>query len=409
MSIYVRYLLGVTLIASSLFVLPPLAKANNDICLMDSPTGRKTKPMLDCKYMEPFPGAGGKMVRTDDNKNWLFKATRYRVSDQMDYNNTVAYYSAMKRQSFVNEKSLYRRHIYNAKTGAYELPKVYAGVRVNAGTTTVTPIDAWNVCRYVQNNSDKDILVPFRTEEEWANFRSEAPASFNGQVVLYPCALPCSGECEANGFFYGPTSMEPDAGDVGLDEGSQLNYFPTELPYYPAGFLWPADAYDGVVNRHTFNYQCKYRTVENRKCVQEGTKDSFNKCTDPAADNKCCLKYTSQCVDRTARWTEVWQLDRPRAGEATLNPDGTRSNGWTWPSAGDPPYNSHSYKVHKLSTSRPAVCGTGLDLIQIKGGECLVPPPDPNAAPDADPKPKKKGGSSGRPGPHVGGGGHCRF
>ena len=410
MSNRIRFMLGVTLVACSFYVAPPQAIAADEICLMDSPGGRKTKPMADCKYMEPFPGAGGQLVQTADHRNWLFKATRYRISDQMDYDSTVAYYNTMIQSGSKDEKAIYRRHIFNVATGKYELPQVYAAVRVNAGTTTVTPIDAWGICRYVQNNTNQDILVPFRTEIEWKNFREQAQVAYKGQLVLSPCSLPCPGECEDHGFFFGPTSMVEEDGDKGLDEGSKYNYFPTELPYYPTGALWPADQYDGVINRHTFNYQCKYRIATPLKCVQNGVVDSAGKCVDPVADKNCCLKYTSQCVDKTATWREVWQLERPRAGEAGLpDANGNRANGWTWPTAGVPPYYSHSFKVNNLSTPRPAECGTGLDLMMIDG-LCTTPPPDPNAVTDPDPKEKKKKPDSGTPSPHTPpGGGSCKL
>ena len=62
---------------------------------------------------------------------------------------------------------------------------VDTGFRVIAGGALMK-IDAWGVCRNVDNNLAQDIFVPTKTSLEWSEFRTHYPAG----VTLSVC-----GEC----------------------------------------------------------------------------------------------------------------------------------------------------------------------------------------------------------------------
>lgn len=57
------------------------------------------------------------------------------------------------------------------------------------------PIEAWNVCRWVDNatfptGSKESIFVPFRSAQEWKQFRDAAPTLLGGKEGLVHCAVP---------------------------------------------------------------------------------------------------------------------------------------------------------------------------------------------------------------------------
>ena len=88
---------------------------------------------------------------------------------------------------------------------------VATGFRVIAGGA-IMKIDAWGVCRNVENNLAHDIFVPTKTSLEWSEFRIHYPAGvvlrvcavaeckfFRDCWALYPWCDPYSMDCE-NGY-----------------------------------------------------------------------------------------------------------------------------------------------------------------------------------------------------------------
>lgn len=61
----------------------------------------------------------------------------------------------------------------------------YCGAR-SIGTA-LSPIDAWSVCRWVDNSSTNAYFVPFKTSNEWIHFLDGAPEP---SITVTPCALP---------------------------------------------------------------------------------------------------------------------------------------------------------------------------------------------------------------------------
>ena len=368
------------------------AFADEAICLADAvEQDRRSPGMQNCALTEPFPGNGGRIV------DGVFRASRYRTGDQNEHDKI--------------SQDIEGRGVYNYATKTHNNIVPYVGVRLNAGRHTVTPIDVHGRCRYVYNNSTSDIFIPFKTKNEWYAFTDVAEENYKnngGGVQLKRCALPCKGGCD---FLFGPTSVDFDAGDKGLDAGSKEKSFSTELPYAPEGTVWPVsrDPNGKALNEHTFKYQCKYTVKKELPCAKKGERDAIGKCVEakgtPGA-KECCYDEASQCVKLTRNWSETWRLDRVVAGPSQ---DGTgqsdRHNGWRWE---NPPEGAKLYFHSKrvAGESRPAVCGTGLDLVQI-GNDCSEPPP--SAVTDDDPKPKKKKKKGGGDDGGDGGTGACGF
>jgi hypothetical protein len=66
---------------------------------------------------------------------------------------------------------------------------LFCGVRSDSSplpASSVAPIMAYNVCRWVDNNSGQSIFVPFRTQSEWQQFLANKPP----QVTATTCAVP---------------------------------------------------------------------------------------------------------------------------------------------------------------------------------------------------------------------------
>ena len=67
----------------------------------------------------------------------------------------------------------------------------YCGAKSDA-PSAVAPIEAWDICRWVDNTSPSAIFVPFRTSLEWTAFIKAAPTLLGGNNNVNPvgCALP---------------------------------------------------------------------------------------------------------------------------------------------------------------------------------------------------------------------------
>lgn len=68
----------------------------------------------------------------------------------------------------------------------------FCGAKADA-STAVIPIEAWSVCRWVDNSDSSSLFIPFKTAQEWQDFRNAAPTLLNGHVNLVHCAVPYSG------------------------------------------------------------------------------------------------------------------------------------------------------------------------------------------------------------------------
>jgi len=67
----------------------------------------------------------------------------------------------------------------------------YCGAKSDTPSAAV-PIEAWNVCRWIDNTSPSAIFVPFKSSKEWSAFLSAAPNLLGGHNAINPvgCALP---------------------------------------------------------------------------------------------------------------------------------------------------------------------------------------------------------------------------
>ena len=67
----------------------------------------------------------------------------------------------------------------------------YCGVKSNT-PSAVAPIEAWNICRWVDNASPSAFFVPLKSSKEWTAFLNAAPHLLGGSNTINPvgCALP---------------------------------------------------------------------------------------------------------------------------------------------------------------------------------------------------------------------------
>ena len=72
----------------------------------------------------------------------------------------------------------------------------YDAARSDTLKAAETPIDVWNVCRYVDNGTTTSIFVPFRSSEEWIAFKTHAEENYahdadgNPLLTLVHCSRP---------------------------------------------------------------------------------------------------------------------------------------------------------------------------------------------------------------------------
>lgn len=95
--------------------------------------------------------------------------------------------------------------------------------------TAILPVEAWNVCRWVDNSSGQAIFVPFKTSQEWKQFRDAAPGLLSGAVSLVHCAVPYSD----NGAPSSMTVMPPFAGCTTINVNTPNVYGRTGTSLYP--------------------------------------------------------------------------------------------------------------------------------------------------------------------------------
>ena len=63
----------------------------------------------------------------------------------------------------------------------------YCGARSDAGSSAIIPINAWGICRWIDNGNSNPLFVPFRTAKEWQMFLAAA-SDIRAQAVH--CAQP---------------------------------------------------------------------------------------------------------------------------------------------------------------------------------------------------------------------------
>ncbi len=71
----------------------------------------------------------------------------------------------------------------------------YCGANSNSNGpyAAVAPIEAWNVCRWVDNiSTGKEVFVPFKTSQEWNTFLTNVPTFPSGSIGISHCAVPYS-------------------------------------------------------------------------------------------------------------------------------------------------------------------------------------------------------------------------
>ncbi len=348
-----------------------------EICILD---GNGSSNDLHPCLKEAFPGDGGTLSSSAEDPHYPnyehFKASRWRVSGFDD----------VVKMSRVPDAALQDNGgLYNFATSTYFRPTFFrsghpaaamAGVRVNAGVTAVTPIDAFGMCRYIRNLSPNNIFVPLRTYTEWKAFLDNLPEN----VYADRCSLPCPGDCS---YYYGPTSARFDLGDEndGDPVGSSSNYFSMELPYAREGTTWPSSGSDGILNVHTFKYKCYDMEVVVNKdlCLKKEKRLNAS-----GLEEEYCAKYATQCVKNWHSWQEVWKVNPLTAG-ASQDGDSSglsvRTNkGWIFPS----PLTSRI-----SGGTRPEACETDAEHDYIESGnECksdgtpkIKPPSTPSATP----------------------------
>ena len=102
----------------------------------------------------------------------------------------------------------------------------YQAVRSDWGTPLV-PVDVWNMCRYISNNSPGSglsIFVPFKGHKEWQNFVAAAGSTSLPYISLSTCSVP----------WLPPTpNADTQAGDPQYCGSPGLLSPPPPLPYAP--------------------------------------------------------------------------------------------------------------------------------------------------------------------------------
>ncbi len=100
----------------------------------------------------------------------------------------------------------------------------YQAVRSDWGPPLV-PVDVWNMCRYINNNSPgtgSSIFVPFKSSHEWQNFVAVAGSASLPYIALSTCAVP----------WQPPTpAADTQAGDPQYCGSPTLSAPPPPLPY----------------------------------------------------------------------------------------------------------------------------------------------------------------------------------
>lgn len=267
--------------------------------------------------------------------------------------------------------------LYNASDSSWGVREAvgspYVGARINHSHTAIAPILAFNQCMFVDNvSATDDGFVPFRKQEEWTAFLSNAPGT---QFSLTPCAYPYNGTDTSRSLAFGPTTYNESMGDV-KDSAGEGNYAPVDLPYWRTSVNFPSN---GQTYTHSFsNYQC-YREYSQYKCwnmVHQtctvcDTSDIFGNCTSShQTDCSYCSDSGSTCEkDWDHHWSETFAF----SGTPGNGDGGATDGGWI---------TGRSWRVS--SDTRPDACNvrctdTGHDCLncgEVQGtaaSTCSVP------------------------------------
>lgn len=96
-------------------------------------------------------------------------------------------------------------------------------------STSVAPVYAWNICRWIDNTSVRKVFVPFRTANEWSYFLAAAPNLLGGAVSLKTCAVPYS----VNSAPATTTVTPPFSGCTSITVNNPNVYGRTNVSLYP--------------------------------------------------------------------------------------------------------------------------------------------------------------------------------
>lgn len=105
----------------------------------------------------------------------------------------------------------------------------FVGAKLDT-TDAVAPVHAWSVCRWVDKTTSRDVFIPFRTSQEWTEFRNHLPA----EVTTNTCALAYS----ALGAPYANTTINPPfAGCTSITYPTPDVYGRTGISLYPPSYV----------------------------------------------------------------------------------------------------------------------------------------------------------------------------
>ena len=106
----------------------------------------------------------------------------------------------------------------------------FCGVNSNT-TSAVAPVDSWNVCRWIDNTSGKEVFVPLKTSIEWNNFLTNLPTfTTGGSISVTHCAVPYT----VNGAPASSSVMPPFAGCTSITGNNPNVYGRTGTSLYPS-------------------------------------------------------------------------------------------------------------------------------------------------------------------------------
>jgi len=215
----------------------------------------------------------------------------------------------------------------NAATG-------FSGAKSATNHAARTAIDAWNICRYVDNTGSEDFFIPFNSSNEWISFLN-SPFANSAAVNLEHCGRPVHGGAP---FIFGPTDK------AASDTGDPATWDSPNLPYWRTGKTWPTSALT-----HTFNYTCHYqksvtspscRRWVSQSCSYTSCDAKGKKCSTYHYDCSYCAHQGTICVATSTSWSETWDFLATALDSDTSNP--------SWTSASN----------NVGGTTRPAICNT---------------------------------------------------
>ena len=258
--------------------------------------------------------------------------------------------------------------------------------------SAVLPIEAWNVCRWVDNTSSNSIFVPFKTAQEWQQFRDAAPGLMGGSVGLVHCAVPYADNSAPSALNITP----PFAGCTDISVATPNVYGRTGVSLYPdPSVAGPAFTCHAGATSMMSQVQWKAGDVES---VGAGTL-SWN--TNFLYSPDMTLTADQVVIDYGNTVNLSWVISPYVGGEAVAC--SVSPGGWGPDAAGNPRSGTTGVAL-VATTTFTLTCTEGPSLTSVASVTVNVNPPPPPPPPPGDGTCCSDGGDGGDGGGDGGGG-----